>query len=341
MAEKNRVEGQLWIDRKEPHGLKYHTDGATYQLTPEKVYGVIVPAGTIIPKGSLVAINGVNSFKLAQFPKDIDRVIGICPIELNNNTDSEITIETSILRNGNITLPKDFFRHITGVTGDISDWSIMVGAPVYWFIGRSYFNGITPCYIDPQEHPGELTLATPSGVRWGLGKIFNDDNSLNVGYSNLPTVGTVVSVDGDNVTINVSISKFESELEWHWPYCMYYLNENTLSSTNIPSETTTPTQNGDLKENILSIRHGLFCRSTSQNSNYYTFRPRSFCNVLAMNTGDDTEHVVFAGVDNYYGNAEAEPADSDKRTDITFKNYDGKRIYVSGKVVYTFDKQYN
>lgn len=340
MAEKNRIEGQLWIDRKEPHGLKYHTDGATYQLTPEKVYGVIVPAGAIIPKGSLVAINGVNSFKLAQFPKDIDRVVGICPIDLKNTSSSDIIVETSILKNGNITLAQNsaVFEHT-----DVSvTWSNMVGAPVYWFIGRSYFNGTTSCYIDPQEHPGELTLATPSGIRWGLGKTFNEDNSLNVGYSNLPTVGTVVSVDNNNVTINVSISKFESELEWHWPYCMYYLNENTLSSTNIPSETTTPTQNGNLKENILSIRHGLFCKSTNDSSeNFYAFRPRSFCNVLAMNTGDDTEHVVFAGVDNYYGDVEAEPATFDKRTDITFKNYDGKRIYVSGKVVYTFDKQHN
>ena len=336
MAEKNRIEGQLWIDRKEPHGLKYHTDGATYQLVPEKVYPITIPdsdqGGVKISKGSLVAIDGLNSFKAAQFPKDIDRVIGICPIDINPGE----TKETSILRNGNITLTKDFFIQ----NGEeISDWSSMVGAPIYWFIGRSYFSNNVPYYDDPKEYPGKLTLATPSGMRWGLNNIFNGDISLNVGYSNLPTVGTVVSVDDNNVTINVSISKFESELEWHWPYCMYYLNDSTLSSTNIPG---TPTETGGIKENILSIRHGLFCKSLNNSSeNFYAFRPRCFCNVLAINTNNDTEHVVFAGVDNYYGDVETEPATFDKRTDITFKNYDGKKIYVSGKVVYTFDKQYD
>ena len=329
MAEDNRVEGQLWIDRKEPHGLKYHTDGVTYQLVPEKVYSV---SGGItgIPKGSLVAIDDSDTFKLAQFPKDTDRVVGICPIDINPGQ----TEETSLLKNGNITLSKSSFKHITG---DIPNWNNMVGAPVYWFIGRSYFDGTTPYYKDPQEYPGELTLATPSGIRWGLGNKFNGDTSLNVGYSNLPTVGTVISVNGDNVTINVNISKFESELEWHWPYCINNSSEQT-ASTDIPSETPT----GNIKENILSIRHGLFCKSTNDSSeNFYAFRPRCFCNVLAMNTDDDTEHVVFAGVDNYYGDVETEPASGDKRTDITFKNYDGKKIYVSGKVVYTFDKQYD
>jgi len=339
MAEENRIEGQLWIDRNAPHGLKYHTTGETYQLVPEKVYTISGDTG--ISKGSLVAraVKKVNNktveiFRLAQFPKDIDRVVGICPVSIP----ADSSVETSLLKNGNITLTKDSFKHITG---DISDWSIMVGAPVYWFIGRSYFDGTTPHYIDPQEFPGKLTLATPSGIRWGLGNKFNDDNSLNVGYSNLPTVGTVVSVSGDNVTINVNISKFESELEWHWPYCINNSSEQT-ASTDIPGEITTETTTGDITENILSIRHGLFCKSTNDSSeNFYAFRPRCFCNVLAMNTDDDTEHVVFAGVDNYYGDVETEPAASDKRTDITFKNYDGKKIYVSGKVVYTFDKQYD
>ena len=348
MAEKNRVEGQLWIDRKEPHGLKYHTDGETYQLTPEKVYGVIVPANTTIPKGALVAINGVDSFKLAQFPRDIDKVIGICPIELKNNTSSEKTIETSILRNGNITLTKDFFKQ---ENSDISNWNNMVGAPVYWFIGRTYKNGSSYSYIDPGfkniegasdnfDNRGKLTLATPSGMRWDTSTSCND-NSLNVGYSNLPIVGTVVAVSGDNVTINVNISKFESSLEWNWPY--YSEADNAPLASSTPSNKASDVCFGNME---IPIRHGLFPSiMTNGTENYYNFRPRCFCDVTVLEGGNnDTEHKALAGVDNYYGLPEGESADNDKRTEILIKSNiplaSKKRINVSGKVVYTFVKQY-
>ena len=334
MANK-RVEGQFWIDRNAPHGLKYHTGNVTYQLTPEKIYEIPGSIGgdAGVHAGSLIAIKGEGSFKLAQFPRDIDRVIGICPIDIPNGQ----TKETSLLKSGTIVLPRSAFRQI----GNEVDWdNTLKGAPVYWFIGRSYFNSGTHTYVDPKDFPGMLTLATPSGMRWKLGDTFNADNSLNVGYSNLPTVGTVVEV-GTDITVNISISKFESELEWHWPYCIKDSSSN-LASTAIPAPTSTIVDGVTISENILSIRHGLFCKSTNANTEYYAFRPRCYCNILAMNTGnDDTEHVVFAGVDNYYGNVESESPSDDKRTDITFKGYDGKRIYVSGKVVYTFDKQYD
>lgn len=322
MAEKNRVEGQLWIDRNEPHGLKYRTDGVTYQLVPEKVYNVSGGSDGI-SKGSLVAIDGTDSFKVAQFPKDIDRVIGICPIDINPGD----TKETSILKNGNITLAKNsaVFEHT-----DVSiTWSNMIGAPVYWFIGRTN-SGPTYTYIDPSTYKGKLTLATPSGMRWDTG-IECTDPSLNVGYSNLPTVGTVVAVSGDNVTINVNISKFESSLEWHWPYYAQYGN----SLADLISVNPSP----------ISIRHGLFPNITNQsNENYYNFRTRCFCDAIIIDSNtDDTEHLGLVKVENYYGVAEGEDADTDKRTDILFKgnsSINDKRINISGKVVYGFVKQY-
>ena len=349
MAEKNRIEGQLWIDRREPHGLKYHTDGATYQLTPEKVYGVSVPANTTIPKGSLVAINGVNSFKLAQFPKDIDRVVGICPVDLENTGSSDIIVETSILKNGNITLAQNsaVFEHT-----DVSvTWSNMIGAPVYWFIGRTnrkiVNETITYPYIDPGfknteestdnfDNRGKLTLSTPSGMRWGTGTLCND-NSLNVGYSNLPTVGTVVSVSSTDVTINVNISKFESSMEWNWPYYSE-ADDAPLAPSNKASDVCF----GNME---IPIRHGLFPSvMINGTENYYNFRPRCFCDVILLESNNDTEHKALAGIDNYYGLSEFEPSSTDKRTEILIKSNissdSKKRINVSGKVVYTFVKQY-
>jgi hypothetical protein len=349
MAEKNRIEGQLWIDRKEPHGLKYHTEGETYQLVPEKVYSV--SGGTTgIPKGSLVAVDGSDTFKLAQFPKDIDRIVGICPIDI----DPGETEETSILKNGNITLAQNsaIFEH----TDVPVTWNNMIGAPVYWFIGRTnrkiVNDTVTYPYIDPGfknvegavdnfDNRGKLTLSTPSGMRWGTGTSCND-NSLNVGYSNLPVVGTVVNVDTTNneVTINVNISKFESSLEWHWPYYSKY--KESSSSSGVPSDEI----NGDASgtQQCLEIRHGLFPNITDQsNNNYYNFRTRCFCDAVVIEgTSNDTEHKAFVGVENYYGLSEGEPASTEKKTVIEYKSRDitTRRLNVSGKVVYGFVRQY-
>ena len=272
-------------------------------------------------------------------------MIGICPIDINPGD----TKETSILKNGNITLAKNsaVFEHT-----DVSiTWSNMIGAPVYWFIGRTYKNGSSYSYIDPGfkniegasdnfDNRGKLTLATPSGMRWDTGTSCKD-NSLNVGYSNLPIVGTVVAVSGDNVTINVNISKFESSLEWNWPY--YSEADNAPLASSTPSNKASDVCFGNME---IPIRHGLFPSiMTNGTENYYNFRPRCFCDVTVLEGGNnDTEHKALAGVDNYYGLPEGESADNDKRTEILIKSNiplaSKKRINVSGKVVYTFVKQY-
>lgn len=339
----NRVEGQLWIDRNTPHGLKYHTDGVTYQLTPEKIY-TLSEVSENIPAGSVVAADGANGFKLAQFPRDIDRVIGICPIDIASGSTN---VETSILKSGTIELStsSSVFEH---QEGDVTWGKGLIGAPIYWFIGRTYKNGSSYSYIDPGfkntegatdnfDNRGKLTLSTPSGMRWGIGTSCND-NSLNVGYSNLPVVGTVVSVSSTNVTINVNVSKFESSLEWNWPYYSE-ADDAPLAPSNKASDVCF----GNME---IPIRHGLFPSiMTNGTENYYNFRPRCFCDVTVLEGGsNDTEHKALAGVDNYYGLPEGESADNDKRTEILIKSnisqeYE-KRINVSGKVVYTFVKQY-
>ena len=325
MALQNRTEGQLWIDKNPPYGLKYHTHGNTYQLEATAVFKAknTTKAGTLVAIDSIDG-NGAFTFKAAQFPRDIDSILGICP---KNVTSGE---ETSILRDGVIELTdlSMFYQEKDTLNGDYHN------APVYWFIGRSFKNGNSYGYVDPSEKIGYITLGTPSGMRWG-NEISCDDPSLNVGYSNLPTIGTVLDYTKNNnklttLKISLAISDFESSLEWNWPYYS--------KVGNAPSDTFQGNR-------VIAVRHGLFPKFMSAgNENFYNFRPRCFCDATVLqSTSDDTEHRAFVGVDNYYGLIEGESADDDKRTEIIIKSNltSDKRINVSGKVVYTFVKQFN
>ena len=352
----NREEGQLWIDRNAPYGLKYHTHGNTYQLAPEKIYSISgtheeIKAGSVVAASTITNSNDdiIGTFKLAQFPVDIDRVIGICPIDIPANSSAE----TAIIKSGILELelpaePTDstVFEH----TGLYISWdNDLIGAPVYWFIGRIIGDDDNPVYIEPSENKGKLTLATPSGMKWKIRESCSfDSSSLNVGYSNLPIIGTVVGVENGKVRINVNVSKFESELEWHWPYC------SKISKRVGDDNVDFPADNISGSDKII-IRHGLFPKNSSLNtdtnpptlpdSSFYNFRPRCFCEAVILGgTSDDTEHKAFVGVDNYYGKTEGEQANNDPRTEIIYKsNIDANapvRINISGKVIYTFLKQY-
>lgn len=340
----NREEGQLWIDRNAPHSLKYHTHGNTYQLTPEKVYSIsgtheAIKAGSVVAASTITNSNNdiIGTFKLAQFPIDIDRVIGICPIDIP----ADSSAETAIIKSGILELPTDstVFEH----TGLYISWdNDLIGAPVYWFIGRIIGNDDNPEYMEPNDFKGKLTLATPSGMKWKSSEVCPDyASSLNVGYSNLPIIGTVVGVENGKVRINVNVSKFESELEWHWPYC------SKLSSISGEEQVLSPADNISGSDKIV-IRHGLFPKNSSLSNDgvaFYNFRPRCFCDAIVLGgTSDDTEHKALVGIDNYYGKTEGEQANDDPRTEIIYKsNIDPNspvRINISGKVIYTFLKQY-
>ena len=334
---KIRTDGQLWIDRNSPYGLKYYVQGETYQLVPEKIY-TISPISKKIVKGSLVTADGT----LAQFPRDIDKVVGICPINIPVGTSAE----TALIKDGEITLPVS--GNDSPFVGTITVDPKLIGAPVYWFIGKTLDSNNSYSYIDPSnsDYIGKLTLETPTGMRWGTG-IECDDNSLNVGYSNLPTVGTVVAVNSGvspaTITININVPKFESTLEWYWPYY------SKLNVGNGYASSDTIVGNSDGSAQFIEIRHGLFPNITGQSNNdYYNFRTRCFCDAVVIGDNSDpaytdTEHKAFVGVENYYGLSEGEPASTDKKTVIEYKSKDTtpKRLNISGKVVYGFVKQYS
>lgn len=324
----NRTEGQLWIDRDAPYGLKYHTHGNTYQVGTTLVY----KASAAVNAGCLVAVDSISgdtvTFRPAQFPQDIDSILGICPKDVLAGK------ETAILRDGIIELSSSQLSNCLHYrTGDFPNSLNLRNAPVYWFIGRSYKDG-TYKYDEPKNNKGKITLSTPSGMRWGQG-INGGENSFNVGYSNLPTIGTVLNYtvsDGvlQSLTISLNISRFDSSLEWHWPY-----------SKKNGSDQDVDLGYGDIE---LPIRHGLFPTSiNSEHTDEYEFRPRCFCDAILIDNGTDVEHTATIGVDNYYGYAESAPPNDDKRTVVYIKSNttseNPKRLNIHGKVVYTFVKQ--
>lgn len=346
-----RTDGQLWIDRKIPHGLKYHVDGETYQVQTTKIYKAssdipTIHAGTVVTLESTsenAAGEDVLRIKPACFPKDTDAVLGVCSKTTNAGE------ELAILTSGLITLNESDIDSIFYQGDALSIEAYKAdgyykGAPVYWFIGRSYFDNGTPKYDDPYNKQGRITLCTPSGIKWKLGPLgstvlTSDEQSLNVYYANLPVIGTLVDYTLNSektkfteIKISLSVSGFESDIVWTWPFRGYYV----LSPKNPPS--------GDpaIKTEI-EIRHGLFPNIVNSSSDgveafhYRSFKPRCFCDILALDSEDDTEQRVFAGVDNYYGVTEQEPSSSDKKTVIEFKNVQHtKRLSVTGKVVYQF-----
>lgn len=317
-----RAVGQLWIDRQAPNGLKYYVDGKVHEIETVSNYRV----SASIKAGTVVAIDK-DSIKPAEFPKDLENVLGVCPKTVSAGD------EVSILRNGVITLKADEISNVLAWS-DISsndENNKLLGAPVYWFIGRSYKENGSYKYAEPKFNKGCLTLSTPSGRRWGITSNDTIDPSFNVGYGNLPTVGTVIDYILEestlkSLTIAVNVSRFEASLDWHWPY-------SVLNNSAQPTEVITGGKR-------LSIRHGLFCKPTTLETNYYAFRPRCFCNMVSLDNNDN-ENIVMAGVDNYYGLPESTPASYDPRTEIDFKGYDNKNVYVMGKVVYTFGKQFS
>lgn len=353
---RQRAEGQLWIDRKKPHGLRYRVDGETFQVETVKSYmaGSSVDAGCVVVLSSLGTDsqgNEIAAFRPAEFPKDLGSVLGVCPRTVVEGD------EVTILQNGFITLDSsDLSNILVQRSGDFDNGINYKGAPVYWFIGRTYKDGNSYGYMAPEA--GKITLSTPSGMKWGQGPVASD-NELNVGYSNLPMIGTVADLELSNgsissLKISLNVNSFDSILEWYWPYSINITGESSDISASLINTYTDPTTSDDQstslidesKEKRIVIRHGLFPGIIPSEEPYYAFRSRCFCDIIALNKSDDTETQVLAGVDNFYGASEEEGAvdGSNRRTEIIFKNStesEEKRINVFGKVSYGYVKQYN
>lgn len=343
---KNRVEGQIWIDRNSPYKLKYYVHGEEFEVSVSQNYHT---GGKQFTAGNVVRIGDDGNLEKAIFPQDIDRVIGVVAVTNAGSSDDPI----SVLESDNLLLFQDditaVFREDLGITASnvTEKRNEYIGAPVYWFIGatESYEEGgeTKYRYIDSSEYQGLLTLNTPSGYQWKQTQI--SDDSLNVGYSNLPTIGHVSRLwldKEDNkirMIINLHMTGFSNEQTWVWPH--FYKNGDRIvglvQKGIIASE-------GPRERESITIRHGLFPNNSDTlgtTSNVHR-RPRCFCDVIAMpvNEHDDTEYVTCATVDNFLGQTEEEAASNDRRTEVYVRTYEDLRYSITGRVQYNFNKEF-
>lgn len=338
-----RVDGQIWIDKTAPYRLKYHINGVDYVVQVAASYTLITDANEdALPTGTVVKYSTEqNAVEPAVFPEDINRVLGVMLNSLTNSNSDEIAVTQS----GYLIIDADEIANAFPYEGDLNvqtngwlDEDGGVGAPVYWFIGAL----AEDCtYTDSDEevsgkHPyrGRLTFRTPSGYKYNR-KAFEEedtslypapyDDSFNVGYDNLPIIGTVVSYDlsGDEITsvyINVNFSTFDSSLEWTWPGLHYSSGSHECG--------TAPVTSGDTQRD-LTIRHGLFADTPNN------MQVANNLNIIANDDGESgSKYVIQTAHQDYYD-------DSDRRTVVELNTPEELYYRITGEVRYSFDRNHS
>ncbi len=384
----NRANGQAWIDKNSPYRLKYKANNNIYSVdvSSEVIVDEDFKAGTVVAFKSSVEIDKyVSSVRKAKFPQDLENVIGVVGSSVESGS------STAILKTGVITLDANAINEVMYLDDDAAvshtdDPSYWIGAPVYWFIGRTKYDNTTEKYTyeDSSEHKGCLTISTPSGVKWK--KTTSGDDSLNVGYDNLPIIGTISAYkvgkryevydvpsnelnqpipsgqyyakngqDYDSATGNfesdktyyllhngfnwveiyLNINKFDSSLEWNWPYLC-----KSKDGTHHDCGKVEPVLGEDGKKTAtLTIRHGLFPDNKGDSNSKDPLIARNYCDIIAIDDNDN-EYVVNAGVENFYGtDDEADDGDKSRRTEIYLSTPETYRYRISGRVNYKFDKK--
>lgn len=307
---RKRFEGQVWIDKNSPYKLKYHVNekdfivetSATYHIDYNNIEadedGVLLHAGTV------VALDG-NLLKKAEFPLDIKKVLGVALSDVfkYNQKDPLAVIQTGYLE---LQHPEHLFTEndlslntTSGGKHNFYTKSTIEGAPVYWDSAVKSTSGDV-------SRPGLLTLKTPAG--------YPRDPALQVGYDNLPQVGTVVSVVTKNNKINkmflhINFTSFDSSIEWTWPL------KKSQSGTDLgefkPSIDNT--------SNTFTIEHKLTGSLTSTS--------KCFVDILAIDAANNKEYVVHADVSNDYDVG---------ATSVTINTPETLIYRVNGRVTYNF-----
>lgn len=359
----NRIDGQIWIDKKAPYRLKYHAADEDYTVEVATNYELPPDASPIFEQdgvryymlaGTVVKFNGRDRIVPAIFPDDIENVLGVVENDIKGVLvdGTEVLVPATVSRNSYLMIeyPQFVFANLGADYNDLNiykngwgDATSGIGAPVYWFIGRTVNNSGTYIHIDSAAkspstgkylYAGKLTFATPSGFKWNISTV--DDNSLNVGYDNLPQIGTVASYtvnpeDGTitKLEIHLNFAKFDTSLEWNWPYLHY--NHSPF----VPGDC------GKLEPSIseqsqstvsFDIHHGLFANANDADS----LKARNYCDIIATNDPDSsTEYIIGTNVSNKYSGA------TDRKTTINVSTPDTLYYRVSGRVNYEFDKNHD
>ena len=315
----SRREGQIWIDKNNTHRLKYRVDGVTYEIATSQTFSTDGAPG--VKKGQLVASSG-SELVAAVWPDDAEKVLGVITgteVEGSKYVASVSSSERIILTAAEMS---NCFIDGTALPNydKGNPWATTekkgIGCPVYWFIGLSES---TTNYIDSTDRPGKLTFKTPSGFKYGVTSVANDQ--FNISYDNLPIVGHVVDYkySGNNfteLTIDLQVTSYTPTVTWNYP------GIRGAESGVLPT--------GETEKKFY---HGLFADNAK--SNICT------CNlaVRAIKTTSDGSGIEECTIVAPHKNVIK--ADHDRYTSIAFKSVENFRYRVTGTVHYNIDRSSN
>lgn len=311
----NRIEGQIWIDKNSPYNLKYHASGTDYTVQVANSYHSITAP---LYSGTVVKFAAGDNISPAEFPDDIDNILGVVVNTVTATNEPVSVTQTGYLVLDSASLNNVFFEGDLDTSFNGFDATSGIGAPVYWFIGRQLADYT---YVDSGVNKGKLTLATPTGMKWKVTSVV--DNSMNVGYDNLPQIGTIASysVEDNKITemnIHLNLGSFDSSLEWTWPHI-----QTSSDETKGKVEGVTTREGTDL-----IIRHGLFADYRQQAQQI------SDVELFAGDAYNKTDFLINTSHTDITTGA-------DRKTVIKLNTPETLFYKASGTVRYRFDEQHN
>lgn len=246
------VNGQIWIDKNSPHSMMYHVNGVDYEVQNQARYKIAngneLSVGNIVvldpARGSSDIVDGMGSslttvqrLRKAVFPHDATKILGVItyigPIVGDY-------YDVTIASDGFIEVPASAFpqdcESITEGSNTISvikpqtaggatyNYTKILGAPVYWFIGRNTGDNNYTFPDAGDTTKGALTLYLPSGKCPALGKEATPGDQYDISYQDLPLIGEVVAyaLDSGNTgyksfRIHLNIQNMYGPISWYWP----------------------------------------------------------------------------------------------------------------------------
>lgn len=305
-----RVEGQMWIDKVSPNKLKYYVNKMEYEVEVSPSLPLDSDTSKRPKKGQMVCIKNGKLYP-AQFPCDMTNTVGVMGTTFIVKENLEYA---NVVRNGILTLNEEELTEAFDTLDLPStvDSSNLVGAPVYWFIGR-WENTLS--YIDPSTKVGKLSLYTPSGFQWGITSV--TELSFNVGYDYLPTIGTVKSVTIEanklkSMVIDVNFTGIEESFGWTWPHFHFGDKDKRKPDSNNRVEIT--------------VRHGLFPKVKTTSG--YIARPSCVCQTI-ITDDNNIEYNANVSIQNDTNNFD---------TKLEMLTPDTYRYLVHGSISYRLDK---
>ena len=315
-----RVEGQMWIDSASPNKLKYYVNKMEYEVEGTPSFPLDSDTTKNPKKGQMVCVKGGKLYP-SQFPDNITNTVGVMGTTFKVKDDNYANVVRSgILSLNEAELTETF--DTLDVPSGVDDTSL-IGAPVYWFIGRWNKTSSTYTYTDPSTKIGKLSLYTPSGFQWGVTSVA--EPSFNIGYDYLPTIGTVKKVVIKNsklksMDIDVNFTGIEESFGWTWPH-FHFGDEDKIS----------PDTNNKVE---ITVRHGLF-PETEISEGRHKAKPSCVCQTI-ITDDEDIEYNANVSIQNY-GVSNGDKFDT-KLEMITPDTY---RYLVHGSISYRLDKGHN